>query len=269
MDFKYLLVIVLQILGFTIICIKLYAKSYVNEKGKNLATKEDIGEITQIVESIKTSLTIKTEELKSDLLYKNEHLIHLRAAERAAIINFYKTTWVLILNFTRTDFTKYEIDSFGNTVDDAGNELETFSRTDEISNPQYFRYTSEIETSLNKTKEELSNLKYLKDISESELMFFYSASELIAITSEFNLALAALERTMISAINQLLQVSKESTVKVNSGASINDTIIELKRKRSDILANWHENRRNTSSLIRSFNENLKKVLFERLNSLTN
>ena len=49
---------------------KLYAKSYSSEKGKNLATKEDISEITEIVESIKTSLSNKTEELKSDYLIK-------------------------------------------------------------------------------------------------------------------------------------------------------------------------------------------------------
>src|ERR1700685_1409127 len=111
-DFKFWFIVALQAIGFLVFCVKLFAKSYIGEKGKNLATKEDIGEITQIVESIKTSLAIRTEELKSDLLYRNEHLIHLRAAEREAIINYYKATWALVLNFKRPDLIKYEIDNF-------------------------------------------------------------------------------------------------------------------------------------------------------------
>ena len=83
-DFKFWFFVIVQTAGFIIICVILYVKSYSAEKGKNLATKEDIGEITQIIESIKTSLSIKTEELKSDLSYRNEHLIHLRAAERGS-----------------------------------------------------------------------------------------------------------------------------------------------------------------------------------------
>jgi|SRR6185437_178506 len=157
-DFKFWFIVIVQVVGFVLVCIKLFAKSYSSEKGKNLATKEDIGEITQIVESIKTSLAIKTEELRSDLSYKNEHLIHLRAAERSSIINYYKATWVLVLNFTKTDLIKNEIDYF----DDNG----------EISDLELRRYVSESESILNKIKEELSNLKYLRDISESELMFF-------------------------------------------------------------------------------------------------
>ena len=63
-DTKFWIIIAVQIIGFIVVGVKLFAKSYSSEKGKNLATKQDIGEITQIVESIKTSLLIKTEELQ-------------------------------------------------------------------------------------------------------------------------------------------------------------------------------------------------------------
>ncbi len=158
-DFKFWFIVIVQIAGFVFVCLKLYAKSYSSEKGKNLATKEDIGEITQIVENTKATLVTKAEELKSDLSYKNEHLIHLRAAERAAIINYYKATLVLVLNFKRADFIKNEIDYFD---DENG----------EVSDSELRRYITEADSVLNKIKEELSNLKYLRDISESELMFF-------------------------------------------------------------------------------------------------
>jgi len=236
------------------VCIKLFAKSYSSEKGKNLATKEDIGEITQIVESIKTSLAIKTEELRSDLSYKNEHLIHLRAAERSSIINYYKATWVLVLNFTKTDLIKNEIDYF----DDNG----------EISDLELRRYVSESESILNKIKEELSNLKYLRDISESELMFFYDEQDLGSIIRELNLSLSEFERNLIGSINSLLQVFTEMIVKINAGQLPRGIIIEAKRKRSDILTKWYENKYNSLSFVRTFNENLKKILHNRLKNLT-
>lgn len=254
-EFKFWFLAFVQIAGFVVVCLKLYAKSYSGEKGKNLATKEDIGEITQIIESIKTSLAIKTEELKSDLSYKNEHLIHLRASERSAIINYYKATWVLVLNFTRTDLIKYEIDNFNEEKDD-------------VSISKTIRFISEGEISLNKIKEELSNLKYLRDISEAELMFFYDESELNSIIGELNLSLSEFERALVRSINHLLQVFSELTVKISSGQLTKDDIIEAKRKRSDVLANWYQERYNSFSFIRTFNKNLKKTLLQRLTSLT-
>jgi hypothetical protein len=257
-NYNFWIIVVLQIIGFVIICLKLFAKSYSSEKGKNLATKEDVGEITQIVESIKTSLTIKTEELKSDLSYKSEHLIHLRAAERAAIINYYKAMWVLVLNFTKTDFIKNEIDYFEEDEEDK----------DVASDLELRRYISEAESILNKIREELINLKYLMDISESELMFFYDDQELISITKELNLSLSEFERNLISSINSLLQVFKEIPAKINSGRVPNEIIVELRKKRSEILTKWAEDRKVSLYIIRIFNENLKKILHKRLKSLT-
>jgi hypothetical protein len=254
-DSKFYFIVFVQVAGFAFVYIKLYAKSYIGEKGRNLATKEDIGEITGIVESIKTSLAIKTEELKSDLSYKNEHLIHLRASERTAIINYYKANLVLVLNFTRTDFIKYEIDYFED-------------KEGKVSDLELRRYISEAESVLNKIKEELSNLKYLKDISESELMFFYDETKLISIIGELDLSLSEFERNLIGSINSLLQVFTEVNVKINDGKMPKDIIIEVKRKRSEIITRWYENRRISLSNIRTFNNDLKNLLHNRLRSLT-
>jgi hypothetical protein len=254
-DFKFWFIVALQAIGFLVVCVKLFAKSYIGEKGKNLATKEDIGEITQIVESIKTSLAIKTEELKSDLLYKNEHLIHLRAAEREAIINYYKATWALALNFKKTDLYKYEIDDFE-------------EENGQVSDLELRRYISEAESILNKIKEELSNLKYLQDISESELKFFYDEPELNSIIDKLNLSLSGFERNLNSSINSLLQVFKEINVKINTGELLKGIIIETKRKRSAILTKLYDDRYDSLSNIRILDENLKKALHKRLKSLT-
>ena len=253
--FKFWCIIIIQIIGFAVVCVKLYAKSYSTEKGKNLATKEDIGEITRIVESVKTSLTEQTEKLKSELSYKNEHLIHLRASERVAIINYYKATWVLVLNFTRTDLIKYEIDNFD-------------EESGEMTDPELRRQISDAEAILNKIKEELSNLKYLRDISESELTFFYNEPQLSSVIDKLNLSLSEFERNLTISINSLLQVFTEINVKINAGLLPKEIIIEAKRTRSDILTKLYENRRNSLSFIRTFNENLKNILHDRLKSLT-
>lgn len=254
-DFSFWLLILIQVVGFILVCIKLYAKSYSAEKGKNLATKEDIGEITQIVEGVKTSLAIEIEKLKSDISYKNEHLIHLRATERAAIINYYKATWALVLNLGRVDLLKEEIDYFD-------------PDTDSISELELRRYASDAELILNKTKEDIINLKYAKDIAESELNFFYDSNEINSITKELNLSLFEFERNLVKAANSMLQVFKDMIVKMESGQSTKNTTIETQRIRSFILANWYENRYTSLSFFRTFNESLKTALHKRLKSLT-
>jgi|GEM_PF-1537250 len=243
--------VVVQIAGF----ILLFVKSYSTEKGKNLATKEDIGEITEIAESIKTSLAIRTEELKSDLSYKNEHLIHLRASERSAIINYYKATEVLVLNYKRPDLIKNEIDNFD-------------EKNGTVSDLELRRYISEAELVLTKIREDIFNLTYLRDISESELIFFYDEMELNSVINKLNLSLSELERHLTGSINSLLQVFTEITVKINEGELLKEIIIEAKRKRSEILTNWYENRINSLSFIRTFNQDLKEILHHRLKSLT-
>ncbi len=54
--------------------------SYLGEKGKNLATKEDIGEITRAVETVKGEFTTRHEELKAALSARNS--LRLAAAEK-------------------------------------------------------------------------------------------------------------------------------------------------------------------------------------------
>lgn len=260
MDFEFW-VIATQIVGFTAVCIILFVKSYSAEKGKNLATKEDVGEITQIVESIKTSLAIKTEELKSDLLFKNEHLIHLRAAEREAIINYYKATWVLVLNIQKSDLTKFEIDEFVEEGIDG--------KYVEVSDLELRRYVSEAELSLNKIKEDLSDLRYLQNISESELKFFYDATEINSNIDDMNLSLSQFERNLVLTINLLLQIFRESIVKLNSGHESREILIETKRKRSEIITKWYEDSFDSLLLIRNFNNSLKSRLHNRLKGLTN
>ncbi len=69
--------LIIQILANAVILLAYFYISYLKEKGKNLATKEDIGAITTIIEKIKTELRLvsKTQEVVYD-------------DERKAIIEF-------------------------------------------------------------------------------------------------------------------------------------------------------------------------------------
>lgn len=56
-----------------------FIKSYFQEKGKNLATKEDIEEITELVEKVKHQIHFSTESK-----------LNLRVEERNALVNYYE-----------------------------------------------------------------------------------------------------------------------------------------------------------------------------------
>lgn|GEM_PF-1957787 len=67
--------------------IKNFLPSYFNEKGKNLATKEDVEEITEKVEKIKSEFIKDIEYIKADLSYLNQNKFSIKAAERDALID--------------------------------------------------------------------------------------------------------------------------------------------------------------------------------------
>lgn len=70
--------------------LKNFLPNYFNEKGKLLAQKEDIEEITEKIEGIKNEFTKETELLKVELQKLLNFEISHRAEERSAIINFYE-----------------------------------------------------------------------------------------------------------------------------------------------------------------------------------
>lgn len=75
MNTQLILEIILIFLGLYLA----FFKSYFTEKGKNLATTEDIAEITQTVESI-----------KNNLLYSTQSRINLKTEERNALVNCFE-----------------------------------------------------------------------------------------------------------------------------------------------------------------------------------
>lgn len=86
-----IIIYILAVVGsfFIGLFINHYYPNYMKFKAKNLATKEDIGDITTIVESIKTDLSKDVETLKAELSLLNQNKISLKSEERKALLDFH------------------------------------------------------------------------------------------------------------------------------------------------------------------------------------
>lgn len=108
--FPFLTVLVLLILYFTV---KNLLPSYFNEKGKNLATKEDISNLTELVEKVKYTFTKETEHLKSNLQFLKGIHGSLISEERNAVIDFNEKYFAWLNSLMDTGFSG--IDQYDNS----------------------------------------------------------------------------------------------------------------------------------------------------------
>jgi hypothetical protein len=88
-------ILLLGVIAFFWIWLKWYFPSYFKTKGQNLATKEDIGEITEIVESTRKEYTKELERIKSELQVLNVQKAMLKEKSYEALTNFFETALVL------------------------------------------------------------------------------------------------------------------------------------------------------------------------------
>lgn len=96
--------------------VKHYWPKYFEAKATNQATKEDIGEITKIVENIKSDLSQQGELLKAQLSFANQHKLNIKTAEREAIFDFNKQKSVWLYSLLRFSFYKYNIENYKETI---------------------------------------------------------------------------------------------------------------------------------------------------------
>lgn len=92
--------------------VKNFWPKYFEEKGKNQATKEDIGVITTIIENIKSNLNQQNEFLKAELSITNQHKLNLKNAEREAIFDYNKKVSAWIYSLLRFSFSGYYFENY-------------------------------------------------------------------------------------------------------------------------------------------------------------
>jgi hypothetical protein len=111
-------VLILLVLGFLYFTVKNLLPSYFNEKGKNLATKQDISQLTELVEAVKHTFTKETERLRANLQFLNNIHGGLVLEERNAIVDFNEKyfTWLNTLMDTGfggiDDYDDLEIEKY-------------------------------------------------------------------------------------------------------------------------------------------------------------
>ena len=96
-------------------------KAYESEKGKNLATKQDIGEITKEIKSGESKFINETEQLKSRLAILANVQTDITSIERDIIVKMNKSlyTWVnALLLFPRYDDVN-EIEKYNITLEES------------------------------------------------------------------------------------------------------------------------------------------------------
>ena len=118
----YLLVV--QIILLVILLLKGYFTSFVKEKGKNLATKQDIQSITNKIEEAKNFYNTKLETVKTSLqinAYEQNKIIELSLS---SLLAFYETSLVLIKDNLSRNFGDISGVNIGETLFKFQNETE-------------------------------------------------------------------------------------------------------------------------------------------------
>jgi hypothetical protein len=110
-------VIITQIITSVILIIKIYGKSYLAEKGKNLAQKEDIEEITNKIEGIKSLYKKESDLLKEQISHLLDIQSSHRTEERNAIIHFHETYYHWIYTILEIPVDSYNFNTINLLLD--------------------------------------------------------------------------------------------------------------------------------------------------------
>lgn len=88
---QILVVVANGVISLVLFLLLKYLPSYFNEKGKNLATKEDVGAITKIVELVRLGNNAQLEVIKAELGLVSKTQVAIYDDERKAIVEFLGT----------------------------------------------------------------------------------------------------------------------------------------------------------------------------------
>lgn len=101
------------ILGLILYLILKYSTpSYFSQKGKNLATKQDVEEITKKVESVKSEFNKDLEFIKSDLSYINQNKFTIKSIERDILFELIENYGKWINTIKNVSFIQLTVHNF-------------------------------------------------------------------------------------------------------------------------------------------------------------
>jgi hypothetical protein len=118
--------LITQMILFLIVVIKIFGTSYLSEKGKNVATKQDIEDITQKIEGVKIHYSTQVESVRATFLQSVNRNNHYLQKSSEILLSFYDS--ILILEHIAL------AKSFGGLVEDIVNyQRDTLNLYDKIT----------------------------------------------------------------------------------------------------------------------------------------
>ncbi len=207
---EYLQIIALFLfLGISYYMFKVALPNYFNKKAENLATKEDIGDITKIVGRIKTDLNIQTEQIKGQISLLNQHTINVKNVEREAIINYYRKLIAWFVYF------------------------ETFS---------FVEYNNENYQSLKDCINELHKIQHEYDVAKYDLKLFAFDKEILELDYQIFLKLNDFKMPLMTPILKFIRLFKEANQSIANGEDKNQIMSKCDKEYFKIVTKFGEER---------------------------
>ncbi|MDX2172996.1 MAG: hypothetical protein SFY56_07750 [Bacteroidota bacterium] len=227
MSYYQIISIIVQILILIFGLYLAFFKSYFSEKGKNLATKEDIEHITKKVESIKTEFIKETEKLKHDLQFENQLKISFTNDLKNSIVRVYEdyNSW-------------YDItyDSFLNSLNSLDFSVKQIAEAEAEINRAYSKFEASVSklelyiknNNVDKIIEKISDETYI--LQEKVEDYFMELEEIIEDEEALNIEFSQAHHD-----KKINLFNKTSTKLSNISYGIMDTLEELRNLFHELL----------------------------------
>ncbi len=196
------LVLIIVYIGHYIL--KSFWPKYFEAKATNQATKEDIGDITSIVESIKSDLQKDVEDLKGQISFVNQHKLNLKASEREALIEYSSKLNAYIYYLVELDLTLYNDQNYNELL---------------------------------KERIEINKKSYEFAVAEANLGLFLNDEEFIKMNMQLKLSISAYERKLRETMLKITHQYKMSELEVSQKP---DKSYEIKKEYFKELPAMHE-----------------------------
>jgi len=184
----------ITILFLCALVLKSFWPKYFEAKGTNQATKEDIGEITSIVESIKSELLKDIEDLKGQISLVNQHKLNLKASEREAILEYSSKLNAYIYYLVELDLTIYNDQNYNELL---------------------------------KERIEINRKSYDFAVAEANLGLFLNDQEFIQMNMELKLSINKYERKLVETMLNITHKYKMCELEISAKS---DKFFDIKQK---------------------------------------
>lgn len=221
---------------FLLFIFKNYYPKYFEAKGTNQATKEDIGEITEIVEGIKSDLLKSNEELKAQLSLANQHRLNVKSAEREAVFDYNRKLSGLLYYLVRFKLSSYNLENY---------------------------------EELKKEEQEFSKRQYECDIAESNLTLFMHDSEFLEIKKDLSISIIKYEEILAKAMQDIYYQYSKCDFDIQAADSKDKVVIRgsIYGKITPILDKFRTDSIQQYGLVHQQNIKFRELIYTRITQI--